>query len=75
MAKKSAAKSTGAMPIDAQTAIKICGWYCAFFGFGLAIFTDQLAAGYGIEVSDKSKVRFVALLFVCLFVCCKLKLG
>ena len=43
------------MPVDAKMAIQICSYYAMIFGMGMMIWTDQMAAGYGIEVSDKSK--------------------
>lgn len=44
------------MPVDAKLALTVTNYYAAIFFIGMCYFTDQLAAGYGIEVSEKSKI-------------------
>jgi hypothetical protein len=56
--KKSSTKAAAGsdMPVDADLALTICAYYGMAFFIGMTQFTDQLAKGYGIEVSDKSKM-------------------
>lgn len=60
--KKSKGKAAAAdMPVSASLALNITRFYSMAFFVGTTIFTDQLAAGYGVPVSDANKCMMVFL--------------
>lgn len=59
--KKTPKKAAAGMPVDAAMALNVTRMYSMVFFIFTTIFTDQLAAGYGVPVTTKNKIFMVFL--------------